>query len=76
MSERVAVVVTPRAFADVEHIRNYLLERSPAAADNVRQAIVTTLEHLSFYPRLGRTRPELGVQSIGEPRYNYTTTIG
>ena len=39
------VVLTARALADLERIRDYLMERSPTGADNVRQAIVATLEH-------------------------------
>lgn len=66
------VVLTPRALGDIERIRDYLLERSPSGADNVRQAIVATLEHLRDHPRLGRNRPELGVRSIGVPRYSYS----
>jgi plasmid stabilization system protein ParE len=61
MNGSLRVVLTPRAFADLTHIRDYLIERSPTGADNVRQAINTTLDHLSDHPRLGRDRPELGV---------------
>lgn len=72
MTRKVRVELTPRAFADLTRIRDYLLERSPAGAENVRRAISTTLEHLSFHPMVGRDRPELGVRSIGVPRYSYT----
>lgn len=72
MSGRLPIALTPRAFADLEHIRDYIVERSPAGADRVREAIVATLEHLASHPLLGRDRPELGVRSIGVPRYAYT----
>ena len=72
MTARHQVVLTPRAFGDLTHIRDYLIERSPTGADNVRQAINTTLDHLSDHPGLGRDRPELGVRSVGVPRYSYT----
>ena len=67
MTARYQVVLTPRAFGDLTHIRDYLIERSPTGADNVRQAINTTLDPLSDQPGLGRDRPELGVRSVGVP---------
>lgn len=66
------VVLAPRALTDLTQIRDYLIERSPGGADSVRLAIAAMLEHLADYPRLGRDRPELGVRSIGVPRYIYT----
>jgi toxin ParE1/3/4 len=72
MNGRHQVVLTPRAFADLTHIRDYLIARSQTGADNVRQAINTTLDHLADHPGLGRDRPELGVRSVGVPRYSYT----
>ena len=66
------VTLTPRAAADIAHIRDYLLARNPQAADNVRLAIGSTLTVLSDYPLAGRDRPELEVRSIGVPRYPYT----
>ena len=66
------VELTPQAFADIEDIRAYLIERSPKGADNVRRAIVATLERLSAHPMLGQDRPELAVRAIGVPRYRYT----
>ena len=36
MTGRLQVVLTPRAFADLTHIRDYLIDRSPTGADNVR----------------------------------------
>ena len=72
MTARHQVVLTPRAFGDLTHIRDDLIERSPTGADNVRQAINTTLDPLSDHPGLGRDRPELGVRSVGVPRYSFT----
>ena len=67
-----AIALTPRAFDDLEQIREFLVSRSPAGADNVRQAINATLSHLSERPQLGRNRPDLAVRAIGVPRYHYS----
>ena len=72
MTQRLRIDVSPRAFEDITGIRDYLVERSPQGADNVRRAINATLEHLSQFPYTGRDRPELGVRSIGVARYSYT----
>ena len=44
MTRRFRVVVTPRAAEDIATLRAYLIERSPAGAENVRRAIVAPLE--------------------------------
>ena len=72
MTRRFRMVVTPRAAEDIATLRAYLIERSPTGAENVRRAIVATLEHLSGFPLTGKNRPELQVRSIGVSRYNYT----
>jgi plasmid stabilization system protein ParE len=66
------VRLTPRAYDDLATIRDYLIERSPQGADNVRRAINVTLAQLAEFPFTGRERPELGVRSIGVARYSYT----
>jgi toxin ParE1/3/4 len=72
MTPRLKVVLTPRALSDLIGIRDYLLDRSPVGAENVRRLISATIERLGSYPSLGRDRPELGVRSIGVPKYGYT----
>ncbi len=66
------VSIAPRAAGDLRTIRDYLMSRSLQGADSVRAAIDATLMRLSEFPRAGRDRPELGVRSIGVPRYSYT----
>jgi plasmid stabilization system protein ParE len=72
MTRCVEVVLTERAFADIENIRDYLRRHSLSDADKVRMAMPMTIEHVAAHPHLGRERPELGVRSIGVPRYSYT----
>ena len=72
MTGHVRVELTQRAFADIERIRDYLSQRSPAGAENVRLAINGTLQQLSEFPFLGRDRPDLGVREVGVPRYHYS----
>ena len=62
----------PRAVGDIAQIRDYLLQRSPVGADNVRRAILTTLTQLSDFPFTGRDRPEFGLRSIGVSQYSLT----
>ena len=72
MTRQFHVVVTPRAAEDIAALRAYLLERSPAGAENVRRAIVATFEHLGAFPLTGKNRPELNVRSTGVARYSYS----
>ncbi len=68
----IAVTLTPCAAADIAGIRDYLLERNPAAADSVRQAIDATFSLIGEFPGAGRNRPELDVRSIPVSHYPYT----
>ena len=72
MTPSFKVELAPRAFADLSGIRDYLIQRSPTGAENVRTAFIATLERLSRHPLIGRNRPELRVRAIGVPRYTYT----
>jgi plasmid stabilization system protein ParE len=44
------VRLDPRAVRDLEDIRSYLVERSPAGAERVRQHIAATIERLGDFP--------------------------
>ena len=60
-----------RAVSDLEEIRAYLVERSPAAAERVRQHIAQTLEQLGDFPFLGRATDEPGIRVLPLTRYPY-----
>jgi plasmid stabilization system protein ParE len=60
-----------RAIADLEEIRAFLMQRSPAGADRVRQHIAMTLDRLGDFPFLGRETDEPGVRVLALTRYPY-----
>jgi plasmid stabilization system protein ParE len=62
---------TPRAFADREHIFDYLTQRSPGGALNVTAAIRDAVEQLGRQPNSGYASdlPDVRVKFIG--RYPY-----
>lgn len=63
--------LSPRAIADLDSIRDYLLPRSPRGAENVRRAIAKTVALLEHYPRAGPLCTIPGVRVIPVVRYNY-----
>ena len=46
---------TPRARSDLQSILQYIDERSPSAARNVKRAFQSTIELISEFPEGGRT---------------------
>ena len=62
---------TPRAFADREAIFEYLNQRSPQAARNVKAFIAEKVASLSYAPRRARFVKELGVHALWLGRYPY-----
>jgi toxin ParE1/3/4 len=57
---------------DLLGIADYLIQRSPAGAAVVEQAILSAIDRLERFPQLGRDRPDLGVRALGIPRQPYT----
>ncbi len=54
---------------DLEHIVRFLAERSPTAAMKVADGIVSSLEKLKDYPRLGRVITEFERDDLREMTY-------
>lgn len=65
------VELSPRAIADLDSIREYLVSRSPQGAENVRRAIADTIAILEQFPGAGRASTIQGVRIILVFRYDY-----
>lgn len=61
----------PRAVDDLADIRDYLLARSIAGADNIRAHIAATLDSLAHFPLIGRATDQSGVRVLPLRRYPY-----
>lgn len=62
---------TARAAADIEAIADYLVERSPDAAQRVRTAILRTLQTVVLFPESGRLQSVPDVRKLVTRRYAY-----
>lgn len=62
---------SPRAFADREAIFEYLDQRSPQGARNVKRAITHAIRLLASHPRMAPLTDELGVRELIVPRRPY-----
>lgn len=60
----VRVRLSPRAIADLDSIRDYLVARSPRGAESVRRAIAETIALLEQFPGAGRESTISGVRVI------------
>ena len=63
---------SPRALADIEDIRAYLLPRSPQGAERVRKAIAEAVDRCEADPRIGSKTDEPGVLRRPLRKYRYT----
>jgi toxin ParE1/3/4 len=62
---------TPRARSDLQSILQYIDERSPRAARNVKRAIQRTIELISEFPDGGRRAGERSTRVLPAGRYPY-----
>jgi toxin ParE1/3/4 len=62
---------TPRAAQDLAAIADYIRERNPAAARNVRAAILHSLQKLVLFPEVGRRQTAEGVRKLVTRKYPY-----
>ena len=65
------VRLAPRAIADLDDIRAYLVARNPRAAERVRQRIAQAITTLSEFPKIGRPTHIAGVSVTTTLRYPY-----
>lgn len=69
------IVLTEQAAADFVEIREYVLLRSAAGADSVREAIYHTLATVASFPLVGRTKKNAWI-SVNVPKYPYCIYYG
>ena len=62
----------PRALADLEGIRGYLMPRNPQGAERVRRAINEAIDRFALNPGVGSKTDEPGVFRRVLRRYHYT----
>ena len=65
------VTLAPRASQDIDRIADYILERNPAAARRVREAIEETLEIAAAFPELGISLISGRVRRLVVRRFGY-----
>ena len=62
---------TPQAAQDLAAIADYIRERNPVAAQQVRAAILHSLQNLILFPQVGRAQTVKGVRQLITRRYPY-----
>lgn len=62
---------TPRAVQDLAAIADFIRTHSPAAAQQVRAAILHSLQNLVLFPRVGQTQTVEGVRKLVTRKYPY-----
>ena len=62
---------TPRAFSDLEAIRNYIAEYNPTAAGRVVALIEKIALRLGDFPESGQRSDELDARVVFSTRYPY-----
>ena len=67
-----SVKFSPRALADLEAIREYLLPRSPQGAERVRIAIAEAIDRCALDPSIGIKTEEPDVLRRPLRKYRYT----
>lgn len=63
------VIWSEQALLDVEHIRNYIAQDSPAYAQPFIERLLHATRHLPKFPQSGRPMPEANSPSIREVIY-------
>jgi len=62
---------TPRARSDLRSIIEYIAERNPAGARNVKHALDRTMELIEQFPQAGRRVDEQNTRVLPVGRYPY-----
>jgi toxin ParE1/3/4 len=67
----VKIVYTPQTAADLAEIFDYINERHPPGASNVKRAIHASIGLLEHFPNLGVRTDRSAVRLLAVPRYPY-----
>jgi toxin ParE1/3/4 len=62
---------TPRAFADLEAIYNFIHEQNPAASIRVRDTIAKLIDRLATFPAKGQKTDAPNVRGLVAARFPY-----
>jgi toxin ParE1/3/4 len=62
---------TPRARSDLQSILQYIDERSPRGARNIKRAVQKTIELIGEFPEGGRRAGEQATRVLPAGRYPY-----
>ncbi len=66
------VFFTPAALRDIEEVWDHIAEDSPAAATRVVDTILSSVAHLTEFPRMGHLRDGLAYETLRIwPVYSY-----
>ena len=65
------LIISPRAFRDIEEIRDYLHERNPQAAKKVAELIQGAIDRIIQFPETGQDQTDAGVKRVVERRFGY-----
>jgi plasmid stabilization system protein ParE len=65
------LIISPRAFRDVEEIRDYLHSRNPQAAKKAAELIEAAIDRIMLFPEAGQDQTDVGVKRIVERRFGY-----
>jgi toxin ParE1/3/4 len=58
------IIFAPDAVEDIERLRHFLEQTSPAAAQRAMAAILTAIERLTEFPRLGMSTADADIRQI------------
>jgi toxin ParE1/3/4 len=65
------LIISPRAFRDIEEIRDYLHERNPQAAKTVAALFEAAIDRIIQFPDAGQDQTDPGVKRIVERQFGY-----
>jgi plasmid stabilization system protein ParE len=63
----VRLIVSPDAVADLERLRTFLADKSPAAAQRAAETIILTMQSLDTFPDRGHPIGTAGVREVLAP---------
>ena len=65
------LIISPRAFRDIEEIRDYLHQRNPQAAKKAAELFEVAIDRIMQFPEAGQDQTDAGVKRVVERRFGY-----